>query len=685
MAGYTTADIRNVALVGHGAVGKTSLGEVMLHLAGAVSRLGSVDDGTSVSDFDEEERERKYSIDTSLLHVPCEDRQVTLVDTPGYPDFIGGTIAAMHAVETAVVVIGAPAGIEVNTRRVFAEAVRLGLGRMIVINKMDGENIDFAALVSAIQETFGRSCMVMNAPVGHGESFSGVVDVLGATETPDGALIDVAEASQPLLESIVEADEAMVERYLAEEALQPEEITRTVRRAVAQGALVPIFCTSARKQIGVQELLQAIARYTPSPADGLKRQAVHGKGDSAETVELEPLPGAPLVGQVFKSVTDDFVGKMSFFRVYQGRLASESSAVNARTGKSSRLGQLMRVQGKEHEPVPEAIPGDIVAVVKVEDFEINDTLVAGKDRWTMTPIVVPTPMVALAAEPKSRGDEQKISSSLARMASEDPTFQTRRDLQTRELVITGMSQLHLEVIRNRLKHRYKLEMVTKTPRVPYRETVTTKGEGHYKHKKQTGGRGQFGEVYLRVEPTERDAGFEFENAIFGGSIPGQYVPAVEKGVREAMERGPVAGYAVQDVRVTVHDGSYHSVDSSEAAFKIAASRAFQDAFMKAKPVLLEPVAMVEISIPSQYLGDITGDLNGRRGRIQGMDTLPGDLHVIRAQVPLAEVLHYATELRSITGGQGSYAMEASHYDVVPPNVQQQIAQRARREQAEGDE
>jgi len=676
MGSYTPADIRNVALVGHGAVGKTSLAEAMLHLSGASNRLGSVDEKTSHIDFDEEEKERQYSIDSAVIHLTHNDRQLHIVDCPGYPDFMGQPIAAMSAVETAVIVIGAASGIEVNTRRMFAEAQTRGLGKMIVINKMDADNIQFEDLLAAIKESFGTGCVLMNVPQGHGSDFKGVVSVLAADSAGDDALVDLGSAHSQLMDAIVEADEELMERYLDGQEIGPEELAPTMAKAIAEGTLIPILCTGARREIGVGELMDALADFAPSPESGLQRTALQGDGEDAQQVALEPAGDGALVAQVFKLLTDDFVGKLSFLRLFQGKLASDSSLYNVRSGKSSRTGQLFRPQGKEMENCDGAVAGDIVVVAKVEDLELGDTIGPAGAKLLMPELVFPKPMTALAVEPKSRGDEQKISGSLSRVQEEDRTFICNRDPQTHELVMTGMSQLHLDVVQSRLKQRFKLEIVTKEPKVPYRETITHEAEGHYRHKKQTGGRGQFGEVYLRVKPQERDAGFEFSNDIFGGSIPSQFVPAVEKGVREALEKGVLAGYPIQDVLASVYDGKHHPVDSSEAAFKIAGNRAFREAFMAAKPMLLEPIVKVEISIPSEFMGDITGDLNGRRGRIQGMDSLPGGIQVILAQVPLGEVLRYATELRSMTGGQGSFTMEFSHYDTVPGNVQQQIVAKA---------
>jgi elongation factor G len=706
MAKYRVDDIRNIALVGHRAAGKTSLADALLFKAGAVDRRGSVDEGTSVSDYEEEEHKRKFSIDTSVLHLEYKGKHIHLLDTPGYPDFVGAALSALPAAETALVVISAPNGIEVNTRRMFAEAGRRGLARMIVINQMDADNIHFDALVGAIQETFGKGCVLFNAPVGQGAQFSGVVSVLNPPEPPPaGCLVDLAAARAKLVDPIVESDDALMEKYLMEGTVSPEELTVVIPKALAAGTVIPIFCTSARKDIGIAELLDALAEDALSPAQGKKRTAVKGAGEAAEEVPLEPSESTDFTGQVFKVLNDKFVGNLSFIRVLSGKLTGEQPLVNLRTGKSARSGGLLEIQGKQQKPMPEAIAGDIVAVAKVEDLHIGDTVAVHTGGPKLPRLATPTPMYGLAVEPKARGDEQKISGSLQKIADEDPTFKVTRDTQTKEMVITGMSQLHLDVIQHRLKRRYNLEVITHEPKIPYRETITANAEASHRHKKQTGGRGQFGEVHLRVYPLPReitsdeqlleqfankdrfekmraahydaDHNFAFIDTIVGGTIPNQFVPAVEKGCKELLERGALAGYRIQDVAVEVFFGKDHPVDSSEAAFKTAGRVAFKNAFLQARPVLLEPIVDLEVTIPSKYTGTILGDLNTKRGRIENQDSLPGDLQVIKAKVPLAEVTRYKATLDSITQGQGSYTMEFSHYDVVPGNVQQQIVSKAK--------
>jgi elongation factor G len=708
MAKYKVEDIRNIALVGHRASGKTTLADAMLFKAGAVDRKGSVDDKTSVSDYDDEEKNRHQSIDTSILHADYQGKKLNILDAPGAPDFIGSALESLLAVETASIVVSAPSGIEVNTRRMFNEAGKRGLARMIVINKMDGENIDLDSLLKALGDSFGKGCVLLNAPVGVGPAFNGVVSVLNPPDkAPAGCTTDLAAARSKLVDSIVEADDALMEKYLMEGTVGADELTAALPKAMTAGTVVPILFTAAKKDSGVPELLDAISRFAPSPEQGKKRTATKGSGDKAQEVTIEPKESGEFVGQVFKTLTDKFVGNLSFFRVYSGKVSAEQAIANTRTGKSARSGGLLLMQGKTSKPLTEAIAGDIVAVAKVEDLHIGDTVSANANAPKLARPTFPTPMFGLAVEPKARGDEQKISGSLGKIADEDPTFHVTRDSQTKEMVITGMSQLHLDVVQHRLKRRFELEIITHEPKIPYRETITGKGEANHRHKKQSGGRGQFGEVHLRVYPLPReistkeeffekfankahfekirldsshydpDHNFGFIDHIVGGSIPIQYIPAVEKGCKELLETGALAGYRMQDVAVEVHFGKEHPVDSSEQAFKTAGRLAFKKGVIAAGAVLLEPIVNLEVTVPSKYTGAILGDLNTKRARIENQDSLPGDLAVIEAKVPLAEVTRYAAQLGSITQGQGSYSMEFSHYDQVPGNVQQQIVSKAK--------
>jgi elongation factor G len=708
MAKYKVEDIRTVALAGHGASGKTSLADALLFQAKAVDRRGSVDEGTSASDTDDEEHKRRFSIDASVLHLDHKGKRVYLLDTPGYPDFVGAALGALNAVETVAVVVSAANGVEVNTRRMFAEAGRRGLARMLVINKLDGDNVKFPALLKVIQDTFGKNCVLFNAPVNPGPKFGGVVSVLHPpAQAPAGCPVDLADARTKVMEAAVEADEELMMKYLDAGTVSDQELDTAIPKAIAAGTLVPIFCTCAKKDkdLGIPELLDALCQFALSPAQAKPRKAVKGSGDKAVEVAVAPNPAGECVGLVFKTLTDKFVGNLSFVRIFSGTFKPDQPLFNVRTDRSARTGGLALVQGNKQKPMEEAIPGDIFAVAKIEDLRIGDTVSNKAGAPRLPAPTFPTPMFGLAVEPKARGDEQKISGSLAKIANEDPTFRVTRDTQTNEMVTTGMSQLHLDVVQNRLKKRFDLDVVTKEPKIPYRETVTTDSEASHRHKKQTGGRGQFGEVHLRVYPLPREItseeqlleqfankskfekmrsahydpehNFAFIDTVVGGTIPNQFIPAVEKGCKELIERGALAGYRLQDVAAEVFFGKDHPVDSSEAAFKTAGRVAFKNAFLAARPVLLEPIVDLEVTVPSRYTGAILSDLNTKRGRIENQDSLPGDLAVIKAKAPLAEVTRYKASLDSITQGQGSYTMEFSHYDQVPGNVQQQIVSKAK--------
>jgi len=682
MGDYRSNDLRNVVFVGHGGSGKTTLCDRILFEAGAVTRAGSVDEKNSIFDFEDDEQERGNSVAAAMAFCTHEGKELNLIDAPGYADFVGAAIGALQAADTAVLTVSAPNGIELNTRKMWAAARERGLAVVIAVTKMDADNIvEFDSLAQRLREVFGNECMPVNLPVGVGSEFTGVVDLLNPpASAPDGVEGDVEAAAAAFLEKVVEADESLMERYLNDETIPAEELQGVLGKAMLEGAIVPIVHLSGRSGAGVKELMDILVRFAPSPAGRTGFKAEDEK--SGETMELTPDEDAPLVAQVWKTITDPFVGKLTFFRVYQGTFRADSQVRNQRAGKNERIGHIFRIFGKEHRQVQRGIPGDILAVAKVEDIKVGDTLCATDVSLKMPEVTFPTPMAAVALEPKTRGDEQKISASLRKLVEEDPTLTFERDQQTGELVLTGMSQLHLDVVLHRLKSRFGVEVNSKPPRIPYKETITIPSEGMYRHKKQTGGRGQFGEVWFKLEPLERGGGFEFCDEIVGGAIPNNFIPAVEKGVRETMAGGVLSGNPVVDVRVRLHFGKYHDVDSSEAAFKLAASMCFKECFMKAKPVLLEPIVNIEIHVPSRYMGDISGDLNSRRGRIQGMDA-SGDMQIIRAQVPMAEVMNYSTELRSMTGGSGSYTMEYSHLDVVPARIAEGVIARARQVKGEG--
>ena len=677
MGQYGTKDIRNVAFVGHGTSGKTSLVESILFKTGATKRLGSVDDGTSISDFDPEEKERKTTIDSSILHCSWQDREINIIDTPGYPDFISGAIGALSAVETAIVVIAATSGVQVNTQRMWNIARDAGLARIVVITKMDSENIDFPALLDSIQNAFGPECLPLMLPIGHGSGFKGVVDILNLPgEAPCDVIGDVDGSREKLIEAIVSVCDEQLEKYLDGREIELEKLKGCFSTAIASGSIVPVLCCENKECLGVEEIVDVIANFTPSPENGLSRMYIGEDGEGEKEVEVSE--SAPFSAQVFKSITDPFVGKLSYFRVFSGMLEGHTEVYNVRAKKNEKIGHMFKTFGKEQQEIESAIPGDIITMSKVEDISVSDTLCDPHAIVKFRDIKFPNPMVSLAIEPKSRGAEQKISETLNRLVAEDSTFRVSRDVQTHELIITGISNLHLDVILSRLKSRFDIDVKTSQPKIPYKETITSTASSQYKHKKQTGGRGQYGEVYLRIEPLERGRGFEFVSEITGGTIPSQYVPAVEKGLRETIAKGILSNNPIVDVRVALYDGSYHNVDSSEAAFKIAASKAFNLAFNDAKPVLLEPVVNIDVTIPSEFMGEITGNLSSRRGRVQGMDSF-GDLQVIKASIPMDEVKNYETELKSMTGGRGSYTMELSHYDIVPSHLTHAIIAQVKKE------
>jgi len=685
------ADIRDIVLCGHGSGGKTTLVDLILNKTGAVKAQASVDDGTSICDFDPEEKHHQYTIEASVVHFDHADTRYNLIDTPGYPDFIGQTIGAMRGVDTAAIVINAQAGIQVNTRRVFQEAERAGLGRIVVINKMDADNVDYPALVDTIKQLWGNACVPLNVPVGHGADLKGVVSTLSVPDDTSGALLDPSEIRDPLIESIIEVDEAVMERYFEGEQPTEEELSRLIVQAVAEGSLIPILCCSGKADVGVTELLDAM-RICCLPPDAIKRRATK----DGEEIEIKADPAGPLVAQVFKTRIDPFVQKLSFVRVFSGTLKKDASVAASSVRKGLKMGQLLLVQAGDTSPVDLAGPGDIVAVAKMEDLHTGTSI----GDYRLPDIKFPTPMVGLAVTPKSRGDETKLSGALHKIDEEDSTFRLDRDAQTKELVMTGMSELHLNVIQERLARRDKVEVDTKEPKIPYRETIQASADGMYRHKKQTGGRGQFGEVHIRMKPLARGTNIEefatkahfaqmksqhydevnnflWIDSVVGGVIPGNFMPAVEKGFKERLTRGVVAGYQVQDVCVEVHFGKHHPVDSSETAFKTAASMAFRNVFQEAKPCLLEPIVTMAITVPEDSVGDVYSDMSGRRGRVLGSDAAGGAMQTVEAEVPLAEVTTYASSLSSMTGGQGSYALEFSHYDVVPPNVQQEILAKAK--------
>ncbi len=661
--------VRNVAFVGHSGAGKTTLGEALLHKAGLTTRLGSVDDGTSMLDFDEEAKERRHTVDSALFYFQHEGHLLNFIDTPGMPDYCGQAIAANAAVETAIVVVSAAAGVGVNTRRMFNVAKSYGLARMIVVTRLDAENANVSDVLSSIRETFGHECHPINLPTGGAK---GVIDCL-THDSGVADVLDVGECHTALIDRIVETDDALMEQFMETGSAPPEKLGPAISQAVASGHLVPVLFVSAKHDVGVNELLDAVIKYAPSPLVGKKRALVVGEGEAAQEAIIEPKPDGEFVAQVFKITSDPKSNiKYSIARVHSGTLTSEGQVFVAGERRGQRPGHLLKLRGGEHSEIPGGQAGDLVAFAKL-DFKIGDVLTAKASEGHIVMPKLPTPMFALAVEPKARGDVEKISGALQRFAEEDPCFEFLRDPGTSELVMRGLGDQHLTVVQNKMRRHFKVEMTTKLPKIPYRETISTSVKYvEYTHKKQTGGAGQFARVFIDMEPNERGKGYEYIDKIFGGVIDQGFRPSVDKGVRDQMKKGVIAGYPVVDVKVSLVDGKTHPVDSKDIAFQIAGRQVFKKAFVQCKPILLEPLVNMEVTVPTEFMGDITRDIAGKRGQILGQDILPGNQVCVRAQVPLAEVASYASQLKSVTGGQGSYMMELSHYDVVPPNVQQQI-------------
>jgi elongation factor G len=670
---FKPEDIRNIAFVGHAGVGKTTLAEAIAHRCGVTTRMGSIEEANTISDFEPETRQHKHSTNSVLMFVNYQQREINLIDTPGYPDFVGQALAALPAVETAVIVINAQQGIEFNARRLYHAAGEMGLARMIVVNKIDLAP-DLPALVEQLKTSLGSELHCINLPCKNSKD---VIDCFDH-DAGDADFSNVLEIHREMVESVVEMDDQELEKYLAGAPIALEELRRCFIKAMNAGHVVPILFTSAKNQVGIDDLLHILAEDAPSPVTAkpkhLRRVDPANAGED-RTVDCPADPNLPLLAHVFKVTTDPYVGKLCMMRILQGKLDPTTAFLYGTDKKTRKAGHVLKVEGRDHPEAATAYAGDIVAVAKLDDLHVDQIVHSPAVEQNLRPILpkYPTPMFSMAVEPKSRGDEVKISAALAKLTEEDPTFRSSHDPQTHELVIHGLGDLHLRVMLEKMKNRFNLEVVARPPRIAYRETISTRSEGHYRHKKQTGGAGQFGEVFLRIEPQDRGKGCEFVNEVFGGTIPSQYISSVEKGVRDALERGPLGGYPLQDVRVIVYDGKSHPVDSKDIAFRIAAKFAVRDAIMKARPVLLEPVVALEIVAPETQLGGITGDLNGRRSRITGTELLPGSVAVIRASAPLAELTQYDSQLRSATGGQGSFVMEFSHYDPVPPAVQAKIS------------
>jgi elongation factor G len=678
--------IRNVALVGHRGSGKTSLQEALLFQAGAINRLGTVLDGTTVSDSDPDEKARQMSISASLSSFEWQDRKVNLIDTPGDSSFVADALGALRVCESAVFVVNAVMGVEVHTTRLWQRAEELDLARLVFVNMLDRERADFFRTLDSLKSAFGQHVVATEIPIGSEHEVSGVIDLVdmkayryeGAgrdncaeIEIPEDLAAQAQEYREKLMDEVSESSDALMERYLEGEEIAHDEIVAALKDGTNHGALFPVTCGVATRNLATNRLLDAIVDDLPSPVK-------HGGLEVGE-VTLEPVEDKELFAYVFKTRADPFAGRINLFRVYQGVIKQDSQVLNTRTHTKERIGQLVTFEGSETGHATEFGPGDIGAVAKLKETRAGDWLAARDEPISMPQIKLPAPVMAFAVEPKSKGDEDKVFTALRRLQEEDPTIDLHRDPQTGEQIVAGLSQVHVEVIVERLKSRFGAEVNLKPPRVPYQETIRKPAKAHGRHKKQTGGRGQFGDCHIEIEPLEPGAGFEFINAIKGGVIPTGFIPAVEKGVHEAMEAGVVAGYPVKDVRVRLYDGSYHTVDSSEMAFKVAGSLAMKQAMEQASPVLLEPIMQVTVSVPEDAVGDVIGDLNSRRGRPLGMEPVGGGMTEVKAEVPMAEMLSYAPDLRSITGGQGEFTMEFLRYEEVPGHLAGKVVEEAKSE------
>jgi elongation factor G len=680
--GYTTQGIRNVALVGQAGGGKTLLAEALLLQAGAIRSKGSLLRGTTVSDFDPQEKRLQHSLDPAILSFDLGDKRINLIDTPGYPDFLGRTLSVLEAVESAAVVVSASGGVDSMTQRLMDFARERELCRLIIVNKIDAKDADPERLLEELRRAFGSECLALNLPAERGSS---VVDCFFR---PDGRAPDfssVATAHTRIIDQVVEVDEDLMALYLEQgEELSPEQLHDPFEKALREGHLIPVCFVSAETGAGVPELLDTIVRLMPNPAEGNPPPFLKGPLDDLERAEVTPDPAKHVVAHVVKVSIDPYVGKLGIFRVHQGTVRTGSQLFIGDARKPFKVAHLYRLFGKDSIEVPQAIPGDICAVAKVDELHLDAVLHDShdEDQYHLKSIRFPPAMLGVAIEPERRGDEQRLADALHKLLAEDPCVRVESHPSLNETVLYGMGDLHLRVLLERMTERYGVRVKTHPPSIPYRETIVRPAEGHCRHKKQTGGAGQFGEVFLRVEALERGAGFEFVDEVVGGAIPGQFIPAVEKGVRQVLAEGAIAGFPIQDVRVTVYDGKSHPVDSKEVAFVAAGRKAFLDALQKANPIVLEPVVRVEISAPAAAIGDITGDLATKRARISGNDTRSDGLARLTALVPLAELTDYQSRLKSLTGGEGAYTMDFSHYEPVPPRKQQELVQawRPRREE-----
>ncbi len=662
--------IRTVALVGHTGAGKTTLAEALLARAGAIPSAGSVERGNTVCDFDPLEKEYRHSLNSAIVNFSWKNTHIHLIDTPGSPDFMGQAIGALAAVETAVVVVNAETGVQLATDRMLKWAAKRNLCRMIVVNKIDAENADLPALIERIRAAVGKECLPINLPAQGGK------EVVDCFFNPDGEadFSSVKAAHSALVDQVVEVDEALMEKYLEQGEISPEQLHAPFEKALREGHLIPVCFTSAKNVVGVEALLDIVVNLAPNATEGNAPPFLKGEGADAQEFFAVPGAKAHVLAHVFKIVMDPFIGKVSMFRVHQGTITPNSQLFVGDGRRPFKVGHLFTVQGKDYVETDALVPGDLGAVTKVEEIEFDRVLHDShdEDHIHLRPLEFPVPMHGIAVETKKKGDEQRLFEVLHKLEMEDPCFKLERHATTNETVIRGLGDLHMRVKLDKMLQQYKMELTTKPPKIPYRETITRLAEGHCRHKKQTGGAGQFGEVFLRVEPLARGKGYEFVDKVKGGVIPNVFIPAVEKGVRIALDSGVIAGYPVHDIRVTVYDGKHHAVDSKEVAFVSAGRKAIIDAFSKAGAIVLEPIVNIEIAAPDKFMGDLTSDLSGKRGQVTGTDNAGGELTTIKGMAPLSELSDYQTRLKSVTGGQGSYSIDFSHYAPVPPHTQAQL-------------
>jgi len=686
MQQYGLENIRNVVLLSHCGAGKTSVSEAILFAAGVITRLGKVNDGTTTSDYDPGEVKRQISLNLTILPCQWEGAKINLIDTPGYSDFVGEVKAAIRVSEGAVIVVCAASGVEVGSEQVWAYSEEANLPRLIFVNKMDRENADFYKTLEQIQAKFGTRCIPLQLPIGAHDDFQGIVDLL-TMKSYIGSPAKEAEISQSLqtqasslreklVEAVAEIDDRLIEKYLNGEEFSLEELSDGLRQAVVSGKIVPVLVGSAIQSIGITSLLDAIHRYLPSPKE--REVAVTGDSDKRETIK--PGQDAPLAALVFKTSADPYVGKLTHFRVYAGGINSNSQVWNAMRGGAERIGQLFILRGKTQEPVSQLGAGDVGAVAKLSLTNTGDTLCSQAQPVKIVPILFPEPAFSEAVYPKTKADLDKLGAALSRLSEEDPTLQVHRDADTGQTILSGLGETHLEVAAEKMLRKFGVGVELETPQVPYKETITTSADAEYKHKKQTGGHGQYGHVLLELTPLPRGSDSEFASKVVGGSIPRNYIPAVEKGVNEALHEGVLARYPVVDIKTTVYDGSFHPVDSSEICFKIAGAGALRKGLSQGQSILLEPIMSIRVKVPESYTGDVIGDLNTKRARVQGMSPEGGN-NVIEAQVPLAEILRYTIDLKTITQGRGSYSAELSHYEEVPPHISQKIIAQRQAERA----